>query len=155
MFSHLLSHFNEDDMYMMDVSEVDSVLDLYGKPVTLHKLKRNNATKTAWIRAISRQDRKPTGYTRIASKALGLLRYSRVCFLGRTSTWCIWKDHENALQVGIKLTASQSLGSYAKSHADDTSVGNGSSGSVGEQASPDKREISTYIQKIRNNNGRH
>ncbi|KAH3737612.1 hypothetical protein DPMN_044205 [Dreissena polymorpha] len=32
---------------------------------------------------------------------------------------------------------------YARSHADDTSVGDGSSGSVGGQASPDKHEIST------------
>ncbi|KAH3690261.1 hypothetical protein DPMN_191875 [Dreissena polymorpha] len=140
MFSHLISHFNEDDMYIMDVSEVDSVLDLLGE--------QDEEEKLGHIFLLIL-------YTRIASKALGLLRYYRVCFLGRTSTWCIWKDHENAIQVGIKLTASQSLGSYAKLHADDTSVGNGSSGSVGEQASPDQREISTYIQKIRNNNGRH
>ncbi|KAH3754323.1 hypothetical protein DPMN_018722 [Dreissena polymorpha] len=32
---------------------------------------------------------------------------------------------------------------YARSHADDTSVGDGSSGSVGGQASPDEHEITT------------
>ena len=36
--------------------------------------------------------------------------------------------------------------SYAKSHADDISVGDKSSGSVGVQASPDKHEISTYTE---------
>ncbi len=37
--------------------------------------------------------------------------------------------------------------SYAKSHADDTSVGDGSSGSVGVQASPDMHEISTNTER--------
>ncbi|KAH3889033.1 hypothetical protein DPMN_013079 [Dreissena polymorpha] len=38
MFSHLISHFNEDDMYIMDVSEVDSVLDLLGEQDEEEKL---------------------------------------------------------------------------------------------------------------------
>ena len=37
--------------------------------------------------------------------------------------------------------------SYAKSHADDTSVGDESSGSVGVQASPDLHEISTCTER--------
>ncbi|KAH3694075.1 hypothetical protein DPMN_081514 [Dreissena polymorpha] len=38
MFSHLISHSNEDDMYIMDVSEVDSVLDLLGEQDEKEKL---------------------------------------------------------------------------------------------------------------------
>jgi hypothetical protein len=38
MFSHLISHSNEDDMYIMDVSEVDSVLDLLGEQDEEEKL---------------------------------------------------------------------------------------------------------------------
>ncbi|KAH3814207.1 hypothetical protein DPMN_142701, partial [Dreissena polymorpha] len=37
---HLISHSNEDDMYIMDVSEVDSVLDLLGEQDEDEKLGR-------------------------------------------------------------------------------------------------------------------
>lgn len=38
-----------------------------GKPVTLHKLPRDQAARRAWIRLISRKNWKPSDYTRVCS----------------------------------------------------------------------------------------
>jgi len=39
----------------------------FGKKVTLHKLPKEQYTRKAWIRAISRKNWKPTSYTRVCS----------------------------------------------------------------------------------------
>ncbi|KAH3876512.1 hypothetical protein DPMN_000357 [Dreissena polymorpha] len=46
MFSHLIRHSSEDDMYIIDVSEVDSVLDLLGEQNEEEKL---GLTGTVWV----------------------------------------------------------------------------------------------------------